>query len=167
MGIAFVCISALISFYIDKVDRKRLLSMPCIITELHFFYVDFLSFFRQSFLVGGVCGIRFINISYPSILCDGCMFYDIFELWTVWWNHQCHIGCLISNKYQVRFKSFLPLLDDLLINAYEYIRAMATCLILMFGRLGAVSGSNFVGILLDTNCELIFYLYGALILSKL
>lgn len=44
---------------------------------------------------------------------------------------------------------------------------MATCLILMFGRLGAVSGSNFVGLLLNTNCELIFYVYGALILSKL
>lgn len=45
-------------------------------------------------------------------------------------------------------------------------RAMATCLILMFGRLGAVGGSNFVGILLDGHCELIFYLYGALIISK-
>lgn len=43
---------------------------------------------------------------------------------------------------------------------------MATCLILMFGRLGAVGGSNFVGLLLDTNCELIFYLYGVLILCK-
>lgn len=36
----------------------------------------------------------------------------------------------------------------------------------MFGRLGAVGGSNFVGLLLDTNCELIFYLYGVLILCK-
>lgn len=36
----------------------------------------------------------------------------------------------------------------------------------MFGRLGAVGGSNFVGLLLDSDCELIFYLYGALILSK-
>lgn len=43
---------------------------------------------------------------------------------------------------------------------------MATCLILMFGRLGAVGGSNFVGLLLDINCELIFYLYGAMILSE-
>lgn len=46
-------------------------------------------------------------------------------------------------------------------------RAMATCLILMFGRIGAVGGSNFVGLLLDVNCDLIFYLYSALILSKL
>ena len=49
----------------------------------------------------------------------------------------------------------------------DFCRAMATCLILMFGRLGAVGGSNFVGLLLDGYCELIFYLYGALIISKL
>lgn len=35
-----------------------------------------------------------------------------------------------------------------------------------FERLGAVGGSNFVGILLNGHCELIFYLYGILILSK-
>lgn len=46
------------------------------------------------------------------------------------------------------------------------IRAMATCLILMFGRLGAVGGSNLVGLLLYGQCEIIFYLYGALIFSK-
>lgn len=36
----------------------------------------------------------------------------------------------------------------------------------MFGRLGAVGGSNFVGLLLNINCELIFYFYGILILSE-
>lgn len=45
------------------------------------------------------------------------------------------------------------------------IRAMATCMILMLGRLGAVAGSNFIGIMLNGHCELIFYLYGILILS--
>lgn len=44
---------------------------------------------------------------------------------------------------------------------------MATCLILMFGRLGAVGGSNLVGLLLYGHCEIIFYLYGAIIFSKL
>lgn len=124
------------------------------------------SAFFRSLLVGVVCGIRFFNIGHSPILCDGYMFYDIFELWTLRRYHQCYIGCLISNKYKVRFKSSLELLDDNLINAYKSNRAMATCLILMFGRLGAVSGSNFVGFLLNTNCELIFYFYGALILSK-
>lgn len=45
-------------------------------------------------------------------------------------------------------------------------RAMATCLILMFGRIGGVGGSNFVGLLLDVNCDLIFFLYSGLILSE-
>lgn len=44
--------------------------------------------------------------------------------------------------------------------------AMATCLILMFGRIGGVGGSNFVGLLLDDYCDLIFYLYSGLILSE-
>lgn len=43
---------------------------------------------------------------------------------------------------------------------------MATCLILMFGRVGGVGGSNFVGLLLKEDCELIFYLYSGMILSK-
>lgn len=43
---------------------------------------------------------------------------------------------------------------------------MATCLILMFGRVGGVGGSNFVALLLNVDCELIFYLYSGMILSK-
>lgn len=121
MGIAFVSIVALISFYIDKVDRKKLLSRQSLSnsTDLSTF-VSILtpssSFFR-SLLVGGVCGIRFFNINYSPLLCDGCMLYDIFELWTLRWYHQCYIGCPISNKYQVRSRSSLALLDDNLINA--------------------------------------------------
>lgn len=45
-------------------------------------------------------------------------------------------------------------------------RAMATCLILMLGRFGAVGGSNFVSSLLHRNCELMFYVYSGLILSE-
>lgn len=45
-------------------------------------------------------------------------------------------------------------------------RAMATCLILMLGRVGAVGGSNFVSSLLHVNCELMFYLYSGLIFSE-
>ncbi|XP_058444418.1 synaptic vesicle glycoprotein 2C [Malaya genurostris] len=41
-------------------------------------------------------------------------------------------------------------------------RAMALCLILMTGRLGAMVGSNLVGFLLTYNCDLIFVLLGGL-----
>lgn len=37
---------------------------------------------------------------------------------------------------------------------------------LMFGRLGAVAGSNFTAILLDDHCEIVFYLAGSVLLGK-
>lgn len=43
-------------------------------------------------------------------------------------------------------------------------RAMALCLILMTGRLGAMVGSNVVGFLLTHNCEMIFTLLGGLLI---
>ncbi|CAD7090047.1 unnamed protein product [Hermetia illucens] len=42
------------------------------------------------------------------------------------------------------------------------ISAMAVCLIMMIGRIGVVAGSNSVGIILNTNCEAIFYGLGSL-----
>lgn len=42
---------------------------------------------------------------------------------------------------------------------------MATCLILMFGRIGAVCGSLLVGFLLKTDCDVLFYINGCVILS--
>lgn len=43
-------------------------------------------------------------------------------------------------------------------------RAMALCLILMTGRLGAMVGSNLVAFLLTNNCDLIFVLLGGLLI---
>lgn len=117
-----------------------------------------------------------------AILCDGHIIYDIYKLWIVCRHYKCNINCSIPNTYQVRlsikcfwnaFSIFLSASDSCSFGkgfyfhccCYNRHRAMATCLILMFGRLGAVGGSNFVGLLLDVNCELIFYLYGGLILS--
>lgn len=45
-------------------------------------------------------------------------------------------------------------------------RAMALCLILMTGRLGAMVGSNVVAFLLTYNCDLIFVLLGGLLLGE-
>lgn len=41
------------------------------------------------------------------------------------------------------------------------LRAMAVCISLMFGRLGSVFGSNLVGLLLDSHCQVTFALSGA------
>lgn len=40
------------------------------------------------------------------------------------------------------------------------LRAMAICISLMFGRLGSVVGATMVGILLDTQCEMTFWISG-------
>uniref|UniRef100_A0A182Q7L5 Major facilitator superfamily (MFS) profile domain-containing protein n=1 Tax=Anopheles farauti TaxID=69004 RepID=A0A182Q7L5_9DIPT len=43
------------------------------------------------------------------------------------------------------------------------LRAMAVCISLLFGRLGSIVGSNLVGFLLDTHCELTFWISGLLL----
>uniref|UniRef100_A0A182W4A7 Major facilitator superfamily (MFS) profile domain-containing protein n=1 Tax=Anopheles minimus TaxID=112268 RepID=A0A182W4A7_9DIPT len=45
------------------------------------------------------------------------------------------------------------------------LRAMAICISLMFGRLGSIVGSNLVGFLLDTHCELTFWISGLLLVG--
>lgn len=44
---------------------------------------------------------------------------------------------------------------------------MATCLIFMFGRIGGLAGANLVGALIETNCSLIFNVFGGLSLGEL
>uniref|UniRef100_A0A182K5P7 Major facilitator superfamily (MFS) profile domain-containing protein n=1 Tax=Anopheles christyi TaxID=43041 RepID=A0A182K5P7_9DIPT len=41
------------------------------------------------------------------------------------------------------------------------VRAMAVCLSLMMGRLGSVFGSNLVGLIMEDNCALTFYLFAS------
>lgn len=47
-----------------------------------------------------------------------------------------------------------------------HCRAMATSFILTCGRLGSTLGSNFIGILLDVECNSIFYTFAATLTSK-
>lgn len=43
------------------------------------------------------------------------------------------------------------------------INAMAMCLIMMSGRLGAVVGSNIIGLAIFSNCDMLFYIFVAII----
>lgn len=45
-------------------------------------------------------------------------------------------------------------------------RAMATAFIMMCGRLGGVSGSSIIGLLLINHCSMIFYLFGGVLISR-
>lgn len=44
---------------------------------------------------------------------------------------------------------------------------MALCLVFMFGRIGAVIGSNIVASLLEANCEWIFVTNTALLIGRI
>lgn len=54
------------------------------------------------------------------------------------------------------------------VNLYPtHYRAMATSFILTSGRIGGAFGTNMVGVLLDDNCTLIFYLGGLILICAL
>jgi MFS transporter, VNT family, synaptic vesicle glycoprotein 2 len=46
------------------------------------------------------------------------------------------------------------------------VRAMSLCVVLMVGRMGAVVGSNFVSFMIVKECEVMFGLFGALLLAS-
>ncbi|KAL0831764.1 hypothetical protein ABMA28_001303 [Loxostege sticticalis] len=43
-------------------------------------------------------------------------------------------------------------------------RAMAVCLSMMMGRVGSMAGSNLIGVFLQSNCGISFYLFGGIII---
>lgn len=43
------------------------------------------------------------------------------------------------------------------------ISALAMCLIMLIGRLGVVVGSNIYGLILEENCNILFYGLGSLV----
>lgn len=45
-----------------------------------------------------------------------------------------------------------------------HVRAMSLCVVLMIGRMGAVAGSNFVSLMIVQHCELMFGMFGGLLL---
>lgn len=57
------------------------------------------------------------------------------------------------------------LLSAILVDLFPTnVRAMSLCVVLMFGRIGAVAGSNFVSFMLVTHCQLMFGLFGGLLI---
>ncbi|XP_055844746.1 synaptic vesicle glycoprotein 2A-like [Episyrphus balteatus] len=55
----------------------------------------------------------------------------------------------------------IQVLSEIVVDLYPtYLRAMALCISLMFGRLGGVFGTNMIALLLATNCEMTFNIAG-------
>lgn len=90
-------------------------------------------------------------------------------------------GCSISLVFLTEFYSilvafitfmsaslFASIIGAISVNLYPTkIRAMATCFIFMFGRIGGLAGSNLIGVFLENSCSSIFYVFSALTISKL
>lgn len=47
------------------------------------------------------------------------------------------------------------------------VRAMATCFIYMFARVGGLAGGNLIGFLIKNHCNVIYYVFGVLSLGML
>lgn len=45
-------------------------------------------------------------------------------------------------------------------------RAMAMSILLLFGRLGGIAGANVTALLLENQCETVFYLFGSSIMGR-
>ncbi|XP_011177277.1 synaptic vesicle glycoprotein 2B [Zeugodacus cucurbitae] len=84
-------------------------------------------------LVCGVCGILAFTIKIPLV---GIYLLII----------QLCCGCGIS------------VLNAIVVEIFPTnLRGMAVCISLMIGRIGTVSGSNILGLLIETHCEMAFY----------
>lgn len=113
MGTTFVAISAIISFYINKIKRKILLS-KFVVCITFYSYLLFDShqvcqgqsrsrayvhnYYIFSNLVNHISNCLRINSFYWVFLHYGDLFYDIFECRTMRWHHKRNISWIISNK---------------------------------------------------------------------
>lgn len=59
------------------------------------------------------------------------------------------------------------LLSAILVDLFPTnVRAMSLCIVLMIGRIGAVAGSNFVSLMLVAHCQLMFAMFGAILVAS-
>lgn len=82
--------------------------------------------------------------------------------------HKCGSSWSLSNTLQV---FLFQQIRSVRWNIFKKIsfrccfRGMALCLVMMFGRIGAVLGSNFVGAMLGSECDTIFVTNSSLLLG--
>lgn len=49
---------------------------------------------------------------------------------------------------------------------FVYCRGMALTLAMMLGTIGSVAGNNMAGLLINNSCEVMFYLFGSLLICE-
>lgn len=122
VGVGFFSISAASSFYLKKIEPKKL-----------------------------VCGWLLMSMVACALLNVLTEFYSTVVSFVLFLS--CNVCANIVMAVAV---NLFP----------TNYRAMATAFILMCGRIGGVSGSSIIGLLLANNCSLIFYLNSGIIISK-
>lgn len=87
-----------------------------------------------------------------------CILLNVFsEFYAIVINFVIFLSCIVCGS----------IVMAIAVNLYPTnYRAMATAFIMMCGRIGGVTGSSVIGLLLDNNCTLIFYLFGGILISK-
>ena len=121
VGICFLVLSTLSSFYLKKIRPKILVSAWLLMSM-------------------AACGSLLILTDFYAIVISFILFLS------------CNI---CSNIIIAVAVTLFP----------TNYRCMATALIMIFGRIGGVSGSSIVGLLLNNNCTLIFYLFSGMLIS--
>lgn len=121
VGIVFFSISALSSFYLKKLEPKKLVCSWLLMSMIS-------------------CALLNVFTEFNSIVISFVLFLS------------CNVCANIVMAVAV--------------NLYPTnYRAMGTAFIMMCGRIGGVSGSSLVGLLLVHNCTLIFYLFSGVLIS--
>lgn len=121
VGTVFFSISALSSFYLTKLEPKKLVTSWLLMSMV-------------------ACALLNLFTDFNSIVISFVLFLS------------CNVCANI--------------VMSLAVNLYPtQYRAMGTAFILMCGRIGGVSGSSLVGLLLVYNCTLIFYLFSGVLIS--
>lgn len=143
IGVVFTILSALISFYLKNISariivRKEIFSyFPTKIPNIEISHI----FAAAWLIVSCVCSVA---LNYLT------QFHTIVVAFIIFLS-----SSLCASIVSAISVSLFP----------TNVRAMATCFIFMFGRVGGLSGGNLVGALIETNCSVIFYVYGGLSLG--
>lgn len=78
-----------------------------------------------------------------------------------------HPGKLLKSAFETQTKEIaIEKLNVFSLMIWLRIRAMAVFISLMFGRLGCIMGAIFTALLLNTDCEMVFYLSGTILIRK-
>lgn len=146
---AFLCLPHLLAFLWRKLNPKSLLVSRRLLLCIYFSFLPLIqNTFLKNLLIAIWLSVSMITCILLNFLTN---FYSILVSFVIF------LSCNVCAN----------IIMAVAVNLYPTnYRAMAVAFIIMFGRIGSVSGSSLVGFLLSNNCTLIFYLFGGIQISE-